>query len=95
MNTDKQLQTVYVHVNKTEKSDFYLYGSDGVPCRFKSLENVYIFTPEELETLLQKERREAAEKALNWVHDFEIECPRMHKQEYLNQHYPLPQPPKQ
>ena len=94
MNTDKQPQTVYVKLPESNTGVALIGKSPSTKKPILTwadeLPDRYIFTKEELQALLQKERREAAEKALNWVHDFEIECPRMHKQEYLNKHYPLP-----
>ncbi len=60
MNTDKQPQTVYTPFDLNSEIKFSLWG--------KKHENVLLHTPEELEALLQKERREAAEKA--WLNGF-------------------------
>jgi len=73
MNTIKQPQTCYVKCTGKQIADAQLIFPptndksvlNGYPIPVKSLLSVYIFTPEELEALLQKERREAAEKAWN------------------------------
>lgn len=113
MNTDKQPQTVYVRCKSefAHASIFFPLKHDksilnGMPLPVQEIQNVYIFTTEELKALLQKERREAAEKAWDQSDKTSYEKMAYHcgkngkyehpdKEEYLNQHYPLPQPPKQ
>lgn len=96
MNIDKQPQTVYVPFDLNSERVLSYSG--------KKIENVYIHTTEELEALLQNERRWAAKKtweaAIDVVLDSSIDVS-IHsifkpntKEQYLNKHYPLPQPPK-
>lgn len=105
-NRDKQPQTCYVKKyrapNKNTDSIIISEWSD-TESRWKDnygeqLKSVYIHTPEEMEALLQKERREAAEKAWNdcllsiEYNGFEEKGMDYYKQTYLDQHYPSPQP---
>lgn len=104
MNTDKQPESCFIYCHGKDASHFLGTTIPSIPV--KEIKNVYIFTTEELEALLQKERREAAEKAWDQSDKTSYEKMAYHcgkngkyehpnKEEYLNKHYPLPKPPKQ
>lgn len=64
----------------------------------EELENVYLFTPEELEALKAEWQREAAEDAYGSGWDRCMSCPygwkESQRKKYLDAHYPLPKPSK-
>ena len=89
---NKQPQTCYVADKHGEFRIMYAYGKSN-PQPVKAVTSVYIHTPEELEALKAEWQREAAEKMWYYAEsefgyantDFR------HVQQYLDQHYPLPQ----
>lgn len=88
---NKQPQTCYVPTLTSERDNkLYVGGYEIFPqlIDVQKLDSVYIHTPEELEALKAKWMREAAEKA--WVEAKSLS--NLYLYEYLDQHYPLPQP---
>lgn len=95
--TDKQPQTCYVEC-KVIESDSVIQFIDETIVPSKKIESVYIHTHEELEALKAKWMREAAESSfdagrrLGFAEGADIEnfTDAADKDEYLDQHYPLP-----
>lgn len=104
--TDKQPQTVYIKIDYSNKiygnniPEYILskYYSDKIVNlhHLQELSNVYIFTPEELEALKVEWQREAASMAFRAGRSYQgMKDHYPNLTEYLNEKYPLPQPPKQ
>lgn len=103
-HTDKQPQTVYVRCSQTERNDASLIFPlthdksflNGMPFPVKEIPNVYLITPEELEALKVEWQREAASMAFRAGRSYQgMKDHYPNLTEYLNEKYPLPQPPKQ
>lgn len=96
---NKQPQTCYVHTD--EHYHLHIFDSNKDGCDLdprtyvNELTSVYIHTPEELEALKAEWQREAVENTIKWVlsnMDFEDIGAHVPLYDYLDQHYPKPQP---
>lgn len=97
-NTDKQPQTVYVPTPQENSFNDLevVHVKTGIIVDKVHEKELFCFTPEELEALKVEWQREAASMAFRAGRSYQgMKDHYPNLTEYLNEKYPLPQPPKQ